>query len=37
MMHLKIVTKRAELMQNAVPEGEGAMAAIIGLEDKEGD
>jgi [acyl-carrier-protein] S-malonyltransferase len=30
---LKLVTKRAELMQNAVPEGEGAMAAIIGLED----
>ena len=30
---LKVVTKRAELMQNAVPEGEGAMAAIIGLED----
>jgi [acyl-carrier-protein] S-malonyltransferase len=31
---LKLVTKRAELMQNAVPEGEGAMAAIIGLEDQ---
>ena len=31
---LKVVTKRAELMQNAVPEGEGAMAAIIGLEDQ---
>ena len=30
---LNVVTKRAELMQNAVPEGEGAMAAIIGLED----
>ena len=30
---LKVVTKRAELMQNAVPEGEGAMAAIIGLDD----
>ena len=31
---LSIVKTRAELMQNAVPEGEGAMAAIIGLEDK---
>ena len=31
---LKVVKKRAELMQNAVPEGEGAMAAIIGLEDQ---
>jgi len=31
---LKAVTKRAELMQNAVPENEGAMAAIIGLEDE---
>jgi [acyl-carrier-protein] S-malonyltransferase len=31
---LKMVTKRAELMQNAVPEGEGAMAAIIGLDDQ---
>jgi len=31
---LKVVTKRAELMQNAVPEGAGAMAAIIGLEDQ---
>ena len=30
---LKVVTKRAELMQNAVPEGEGGMAVIIGLED----
>ena len=30
---LKVVTKRAELMQKAVPENEGAMAAIIGLED----
>ena len=30
---LKVVTKRAELMQNAVPENEGGMAAIIGLED----
>ena len=31
---LSIVKTRAELMQNAVPEDEGAMAAIIGLEDK---
>ena len=31
---LSIVKTRAELMQNAVPDGEGAMAAIIGLEDK---
>ena len=31
---LSIVKIRAELMQNAVPDGEGAMAAIIGLEDK---
>jgi len=31
---LKVVTKRAELMQNAVPAGKGAMAAIIGLEDQ---
>ena len=28
---LKIVNKRAQLMQNAVPEGEGGIAAIIGL------
>ena len=32
---LNIVKKRAELMQNAVPEGEGAMAAILGLADNE--
>ena len=31
---LRVVIKRAELMQNAVPEGEGAMAAIIGLQDQ---
>ena len=31
---LKIVTKRAELMQNAVPNNEGGMAAIIGLDDE---
>ena len=32
---LNIVKKRAELMQNAVPSDEGAMAAILGLEDSE--
>ena len=31
---IKIVKKRSELMQNAVPEGKGAMAAILGLEDE---
>ena len=30
---IQIVQKRAQLMQNAVPAGEGAMAAILGLED----
>lgn len=30
---VKIVQKRGQLMQNAVPAGEGAMAAILGLED----
>ena len=30
---IKLVAKRGELMQAAVPEGEGAMAAIIGLPD----
>ncbi|AKO64441.1 hypothetical protein VI34_07115 [Methylophilales bacterium MBRSG12] len=30
---IQIVQKRAQLMQNAVPTGEGAMAAILGLED----
>jgi [acyl-carrier-protein] S-malonyltransferase len=30
---LKVVKKRSELMQAAVPVGEGAMAAIIGLDD----
>ncbi|MBW5290672.1 MAG: Malonyl CoA-acyl carrier protein transacylase [Candidatus Ruthia sp. Asou_11_S2] len=30
---IKLVRKRAELMQSAVPEGVGAMAAILGLED----
>lgn len=28
-----VVRQRAELMQNAVPAGEGAMAAILGLDD----
>lgn len=31
---LVIVSKRAKLMQAAVPEGVGAMAAILGLDDK---
>ncbi|MEK9771169.1 MAG: ACP S-malonyltransferase [Nitrosomonadales bacterium] len=31
---LKIVKKRAQLMQDAVPTGVGAMAAILGLEDE---
>lgn len=31
---VKIVQKRAELMQLAVPKGVGAMAAILGLDDK---
>lgn len=30
---IKLVYKRGQLMQAAVPEGEGAMAAIIGLSD----
>ncbi len=30
---IKLVAKRGQLMQTAVPEGEGAMAAIIGLAD----
>src|SRR6056300_610267 len=30
---VQIVQKRAQLMQNAVPAGDGAMAAILGLED----
>ena len=30
---VKLVRLRAELMQNAVPQGEGAMAAILGLDD----
>jgi [acyl-carrier-protein] S-malonyltransferase len=32
---LKLVQRRGELMQGAVPAGEGAMAAIIGLDDAE--
>lgn len=31
---LRLVRRRAELMRSAVPEGEGAMAAILGLEDQ---
>lgn len=30
---IKLVAKRGQLMQAAVPQGEGAMAAIIGLND----
>ena len=30
---IKLVAKRGQLMQSCVPEGEGAMAAIIGLND----
>ncbi|MFC3873895.1 ACP S-malonyltransferase [Neisseria musculi] len=30
---VKLVRLRAELMQDAVPQGEGAMAAILGLDD----
>ncbi len=32
---IKLVAKRGELMQQAVPAGVGAMAAIIGLDDNE--
>jgi len=32
---IKLVKKRAELMQSAVPSGTGAMAAILGLDDKQ--
>lgn len=32
---IKLVAERGRLMQSAVPEGEGAMAAIIGLSDEE--
>jgi len=31
---VKLVRKRAELMQSAVPKGTGAMAAILGLDDE---
>jgi [acyl-carrier-protein] S-malonyltransferase len=31
---VEVVQRRAELMQNAVPAGAGAMAAILGLEDQ---
>jgi [acyl-carrier-protein] S-malonyltransferase len=31
---VKLVARRAELMQNAVPQGTGAMAAILGLNDE---
>ncbi len=31
---VKLVAQRGEFMQQAVPEGEGAMAAIIGLDDE---
>ena len=31
---IKLVSKRGQLMQSAVPAGEGAMAAIIGLDDE---
>lgn len=31
---VKLVKKRAELMQSAVPSGTGAMAAILGLDDE---
>lgn len=30
---LKLVSRRGTLMQEAVPEGEGAMAAILGMDD----
>lgn len=30
---VKLVAERGRLMQEAVPEGEGAMAAVLGLED----
>jgi len=32
---IKLVRKRAELMQDAVPSGNGGMAAILGLSDEE--
>lgn len=30
---IKLVARRGQLMQSAVPEGQGAMAAILGLDD----
>lgn len=32
---VKLVAERGRLMQEAVPEGEGAMAAILGLDDEQ--
>ena len=32
---MQLVAKRSSLMQQAVPAGEGAMAAILGLEDNQ--
>ena len=32
---LDLVTERSKLMQSAVPEGEGGIAAVIGLEENE--
>lgn len=32
---VRLVERRGQLMQKAVPEGEGAMAAIVGLDDDE--
>lgn len=32
---IKLVAKRGQLMQSAVPAGEGAMAAVLGLEDEQ--
>lgn len=32
---VKLVRRRGELMQQAVPQGEGGMAAILGLEDQQ--
>lgn len=32
---VRLVAKRAALMQNAVPHGEGAMAVILGLDDEQ--
>jgi len=32
---VRLVEKRGQLMQGAVPEGEGRMAAILGLEDEQ--